>query len=96
MGSTVERKETPVLRTRYSGPEPHETCTPLNSLLRRRLLLQIGAWTPKSAKFVKNGAHYFLKNADRVPFGWILHKSGSEKCPNRPFWMADRLNYRQG
>ena len=27
----------------------------------------------KSAEFVKNGAHYFLKIAERVPFGWIRH-----------------------
>ena len=70
-GSTVKGEGTPVFRTRHSGPEPHETCAPPDSLLRRRPLLQIWSWPPISAEFVKNGAHYFRKTAERAPFGCL-------------------------
>jgi hypothetical protein len=68
-GSTVKRKRTPVFGISYSGPGPHETSALSNSLLRRRPLLLIWSWPPKSAEFVKNGAHYFLKTSYCAPFG---------------------------
>jgi hypothetical protein len=49
-----------------------------------------------SAIFAEFKHLFFRKTAERVPFGWIRHKAGLEKCPNRPFWMADRLKYGLG
>jgi hypothetical protein len=50
-----------------------------------------GSQLPKGPEFAKNGAYYFLKTAECAPFGLIRHKADSEKCANRPYWMAKLL-----
>jgi len=46
-GSTVMRKRTPVFGISYSGQGPHETWTPVNPLLRRRLFTISGFGLPE-------------------------------------------------
>jgi hypothetical protein len=43
----IKGKRTPVLGISYSGPGPHETCTPQNPLLRRRLISKKGSCPQK-------------------------------------------------
>jgi hypothetical protein len=81
----------PVFGVWDSGPGPCETCSFPKPLHRRRSLPVKWLRLPKSVLFAKNDVNYFLKTAYCAPFGWIWYESGSEKCANRPFWMADLL-----
>ncbi len=83
-GSMVRRKGRAVLRIGIPEEDHGEHALYQNLFTVGDLLLTRSTLASKYVLFTKKRAHYFMKTSYFTRFSWIRHKTGSEKCVNRP------------